>query len=122
MNISQANLYEVLDAFQINAKVGGKVFEVKSPIHIDNGVVDVELRVEGLSIYETNTGLYAIMKIGDLGIVAIAKNAKFEKICLFDFAHGTAQHYLKSKDWEMLLTHLSESKWKPEFGIEVIEC
>ena len=122
MNISQANLYEVLEAFQINARVGGGVFEVKSPIHIDNDFIDVSIRVEGLSVIETTTGLYAIMKIGDLGIVAVSKEAKFDKVCLFDFAHEASAGYLKSKDWNSLLTHLGENKWMPEFGIEVIRC
>lgn len=122
MNISQANLYEVLDAFQINARVGGGVFDIKSPIHIDNDFIDVEIRIEGLSVIETAKSLYAIMKIGDLGIVAASREAKLYKVCLFDASHETAQGYLKSKDWNSLLTHLGEHKWLPEFGIEVIEC
>ena len=122
MNISQANLYEVLDAFAIDATVGNGVFTIHKDIHIDNGVIDVNLRVEGLHIRETNTGLYALMKIGDLGIVAISRAAEFSKVCLIDFSHPIAASYFALRDFDALLNHLSEEAWRPDFVIENIEC
>lgn len=127
MNISQANLYEVLDAFCVSATVGVKntgkvVFAINSEMHIENGYIDVSIRVQGLHIRETTNSLYAIMRIGDLGIIGIAKSAEFKSVCLFDFSHPVADAYYMTLDWNALLQHLSEDNWHSEFVVEYIEC
>jgi hypothetical protein len=122
MNISQANLYEVLDAFCIDAKVGKGVFKITKDVHIDNGYIDVSIRFHGLHIRETVNGLYAIMRVGDLGIIAISKSAELKSVCIFDFKHPTADAYHQTEDWNALLNHLSEDEWRSEFVIEYIVC
>jgi len=123
MNISQANLYEILDAFQINAKVGkGGVFKILNPIIINNEFITAEVRIQGLYIFESDLNMYAIMQIGDLGIIAHASDGALKKICLIDFAAHVTKSYLDSKDFDALLTHLVEGKWKSDFVIEVIAC
>lgn len=123
MNISQANLYEILDAFQINAKVGkGGVFKILTPIIINNDFITAEVRIQGLHIFEMLKTLYAIMHIGDLGIIAHADDGILKKICLIDFNEADAKSYFDSKDFNALLTHLVENKWKTDFVIEVIDC
>jgi len=123
MNVSQANLYEVLDAFKINAKVGkGGVFKILTPIIINNDYVKAEVRIMGLHIYESDLNMYVIMHIGDLGIIAHAGNGCLKKICLIDFSDPIAREYFDSKDFDALLTHLVEGKWKSDFVIETIAC
>ncbi len=123
MNISQANLYEILDAFQINAKVGkGGVFKILTPIIINNDFISAEVRIEGIYIWESDKNMYAIMQIGDLGIISHASDGALKKICLIDFAAADAKSYLDSKDFDALLTHLVEGKWESDFVIEVIAC
>lgn len=123
MNISQANLYEILDAFQINAKVGkGGVFKILNPIIIQNDYIDAEIRIQGLYIFESDRNMYAVMQIGDLGIIAHAGEGALKKICLIDFTARFAKSYLDSKDFDALLTHLVEGKWESDFVIETIAC
>jgi len=123
MNISQANLYEILDAFQINAKVGtGGVFKILTPIIINNDFIKAEVRIQGLYLFESDLNMYAVMQIGDLGIIAHAGDGALKKICLIDFAAADAKSYLDSKDFDALLTHLVEGKWKSDFVIETLAC
>lgn len=123
MNISQANLYEILDAFQINAKVGtGGVFKILTPIIINTDWISAEVRIQGIYIWESDKNMYAIMQIGDLGIISHASDGTLKKICLIDFAAADAKSYLDSKDFDALLTHLVEGKWESDFVIEVIAC
>jgi len=123
MNESQANLYEILDAFQINAKVGeGGVFKILTPIRINNDFISAEVRIQGLHIFESDKNMYAVMHIGDLGLIAHAGECVLKKICLIDFADPTAKGYFDSKDFDALLTHLVEGKWKSDFVIETIVC
>lgn len=123
MNISQANLYEILDAFQINAKVGkGGVFKILTPIIINNDYIDAEIRIQGVYIFESDKNMYAIMKIGDLGIIAHASDGVLKKIVLIDFSEYVPKSYLDSKDFDALLNHLVEGQWKSDFVIEVITC
>jgi hypothetical protein len=123
MNISQANLYEILDAFQINAKVGtGGVFKILTPIIINNDFISAEVRIQGLYIFESDKNMYAVMHISDLGIIAHASDGVLKKICLIDFADPTAKGYFDSKDFDALLTHLVENKWETDFVVETIAC
>lgn len=123
MNISQANLYEILDAFQISAKVGtGGVFKILTPIIINTDWISAEVRIQGLYIFESDKNMYAIMQIGDLGIIAHASDGVLKKICLIDFAAADAKSYLDSKDFDALLTHLVENKWNTDFVVETIAC
>ncbi len=123
MNVSQANLYEILDAFQISAKVGkGGVFKIMTPIIINNDFIKAEVRIQGLHIFESDKQMYAVMHIGDLGIIAHANDGALMKICLIDFAEADAKSYFDSKDFDALLTHLVENKWQTDFVIEYFSC
>lgn len=121
MNISQANLYEILDAFQINAKVGKNgVFKILNPLIIKTDFVKAEVRIQGLYIFESDLMMYAVMHIGDLGIIGHASNGSLRKICLIDFSNTTAKGYFDSEDFDALLTHLTQDKWESDFVIDTI--
>ncbi len=121
MNISQANLYEILDAFEINAKVGENgVFKILNPLIIKTDFVKAEVRIQGLYIFESDMMMYAVMHISDLGIIAHASNGSLKKICLIDFSNPTAKGYFDSKDFDALLTHLTQDKWESDFVIDTI--
>lgn len=127
MNISQANLYEIIDAFSIRVRAGEGVFEIKERIEISNDEIYAQLDIEGLHLLETPDApgplcMYAIMRIGDLGIIAIANNGRLDRICLFDAAHPIPQFYLNGKDFPALLTHMQKDNWKSTFIAEIIEC
>lgn len=122
MNNSQANLYEVLDAFGVDCKAGKGVFDILTPSHLQNGVLDIQLKIKGLYLRETEKSLYAIMSIGDLGIIAKARDAALRSFCLLDFTHPIAEFYLSTKDFNALLQHLENDKWKSEFVLEVVVC
>jgi len=121
VNISQANLYEILDAFEINAKVGKNgVFKILNPLIIKTDFVKAEVRIQGLYIFESDMMMYAVMHISDLGIIAHASNGSLKKICLIDFSNPTAKGYFDSKDFDALLTHLTQDKWESDFVIDTI--
>jgi len=121
VNISQANLYEILDAFEINAKVGENgVFKILNPLIIKTDFVKAEVRIQGLYIFESDMMMYAVMHISDLGIIAHASNGSLKKICLIDFSNPTAKGYFDSKDFDALLTHLTQDKWESDFVIDTI--
>ncbi len=122
MNLSQSNLYEILDALQVDAVVGENIFNIKQTIRVDNGYIDAHLKIEGLHIKETATSLYAILAIGDLGIVMKAKKAVLSRITLIDFKDSVAGNYRKCGDYTALLTHLDQCKWKSGFVLESVEC
>lgn len=117
MNVSQANLYEILDAFQIHAMVGEGVFDIKNGIKLNNGTVKANVNVTGLHLKETETSMYAVMSIGDLIIIAKAKNGSMDRVTLVDARYPVVDGYLGIKDYTALLIHLSHEQWKCDFVI-----
>lgn len=122
MNKSQANLYEILDAFGIAAKVGKDTFDIPKSLPFNNGIIDVNLKIEGLYIYEClGTTMYALMRIGDLGILAKAKDCAFAKVMLLNLADPVAKFYIDSEDYPALMNHMNQDKWKSDFIVESFE-
>lgn len=120
MNVSQSNLYEILDAFAIKVKVGEGVFEIKDRLEIDNGVIHAKLKIEPLHIHESTNSMYMLMRIGDLGIVAKARKSAIASVCLFDISHPVPEFYVAGGDWTALLTHMSKDDWKNAWIAEYI--
>jgi len=122
MNVSQSNLYEVLDAFQISAYVGEGVFEIKDKVKIDNGYIQADLKIEGLYIHETMNSLYAIMRIGNLGIICKAGGAQLRRVTLLDLAMAPADGYVEIEDYVGLLTALDFDQWKSKYVVGDYKC
>ena len=117
MNVSQSNLYEVLDAFQISAYVGEGCFEIKDKVKIDNGYIKAELTIKGLYIHETKNSLYAIMRIGDLGIIVKSGGAALRRVTLLDLSEAIAEGYVEIEDYVGLLTALDYDQWKTNYVV-----
>lgn len=121
MNISQSNLFEVLDAFQVSARVGKGMFTILDPVFVDNGHIKAALELDGIYIYENDHSMYCLLKMGELGIICKSKYAKLIRVVLLDFTHEIPKMYLDVKDYTALLTHLTEDKWLSDFVLGDID-
>lgn len=121
MNILQSNLYEILDALQINAQVGEGVFNITTGIKIDNGYVKVNFKPEAVFITETKQSTFVILRIGNLGLIAVATKGFMARLYTLDFAHPDAIEYIQTKDYNAMLMHVTKSK-NVEWVLDTIPC
>lgn len=121
MNVSQANLYEILDCLQINAIVGESGITVKNKIQIVNKNMTVEAKLIGVFIFETKTSMWVLVRLGDLGMLIKANSAILRTITLVDLADDTVTEYMKSKDYKAFLTHTTTMKDIP-WVKDIIKC
>ncbi len=122
MSLSSSNLYAILDAFQVDALVGLNTFEITTSMTIHNDKAQMQLNAKGLYLHETSISMYAIMAIGELGLVAKSSHGVLRRVVLLDLRDDTVKGYLQSKDFKALLTDLVESKWESEFVVVDVEC
>ena len=122
MNVSQQNLYEIIDALGVRVNVGQGVFEINQRLEIENDKIYAQVDIEGVYMHETARSMWALMKIGDLGIVAKASNGDLVSFCFFDLSHEVPASYMQTKDYKALLTHMGNDNWKNDWIARVVKC
>jgi hypothetical protein len=122
MNVSQSNLYEILDALQVSAYVGEGCFEIKEKLRVDNGYIEADIKITGLYIHETQNSMYAIMRIGDLGLVIKSGGAQLRRVTLLDLTIAPVDGYIEIEDYVGLLTSLDHDQWKSTFVVGDYKC
>lgn len=121
---SEENLYAILDAIGLEAKVGKGVLKLSGVINIFTPAVSFDLHVREWSkgIQESSGGdrMNVIIRSGDLGICYEAMNGILREIILFDLTNPEVEEYEARDDLIGLCTSL-DSHEEP-YQLERIKC
>ncbi len=120
---SEENLYAVLDAVGLHAKVGKGVLQCQGEVKMNLPAASFTLMIKtfGRGIKETRHAMYVILQSGDLGIIYKAQGGILQSIYLFDLTNPELKNIVEKKGVSDL-AHALDRVPNPNWIVEKIEC